>query len=209
MYCATCGASASGNFCSVCGAALIPPVAIPQAVPPVPPSWDDEVRYEVVLAVPEVRNRIATNAAAAKTAMTGEQFLELCDKAFKPLLRGVSVAAVAGVAAPVYARLGVRTGKARAQTFHRPVGRVLADVLCFLAASGHGVKRVQQGEDGCVLECALPSDWRSFAGELAVTVERSAVGANVQAATKISGQLYDWGKSRQVLDRLFRDLARA
>jgi len=235
VFCSHCGAAAGGNFCSACGAALKPAAAQPAAAAPAvldpvavgpvavigpnPPPvaaawvptaagvWDDEVRYSVVLAIPEVRGRIAANTAAASTRMSGEQFLELCDKALKPFT-GVSVATVAAIALPIYTRLGVHTGKAEERTIERPVGRVLADVLCFLAASGYGVKRVQQGADGCVLECTLPSDWRAFAGELVVTVERCGPAVAVRAATRIGGQLYDWGKSRQVLDRLFNDLTR-
>ncbi len=66
--------------------------------------------------------------------------------------------------------------------------------------------RVQQGTDGCILECSLPSDWRAFAGELVVDVERAPGGASVRAATMIPGQLYDWGKSKHVLERIFARL---
>ena len=45
-----------------------------------------------------------------------------------------------------------------------------------------------------------------FEGDLLVTVQRRAEGTFVEAATKIKGQLFDWGKSAQLLDQLFADL---
>ncbi len=45
-------------------------------------------------------------------------------------------------------------------------------------------------------------------GDLLVSVRRTASGAEVDAATKIGGQLFDWGKSNRSLDRLFADLSR-
>jgi hypothetical protein len=216
VYCSHCGAAATGNFCAACGhplsagAPIAPVATLAPAVATVtdvaPGSWDDEVRYEVIVAVPTVRDMIAANAAAAKTPYSAEKFLALADKAFQPVAPGLSLATVASIAGPMYARMGVRTGQTRSQTYARPIGRLLADVLCALAANGYGVTQVQQGTDGCILQCSLPSDWRSWAGEMVVDVERAPGGASVRAATKIPGQLYDWGKSKQALERIFARL---
>ncbi len=184
----------------------MPVPSVPSAAPPAPGSWDDEVRYEVVVAIPVVRDMIAANASAARTPLSGEKFLELADKAFKPLAYGLSLSTVAAIAGPIYARMGIQTGQTRTQVYQRPIGRILADLLCALAANGYGVTRVQQGTDGCVIECTLPSDWRSFAGELVVDVQRTPAGTSVRAATKIPGQLVDWGKSKQALERVFARL---
>jgi hypothetical protein len=109
---------------------------------------------------------------------------------------------------PISARLGLRTGKERAQLVPRPVGTVLVDVLCALARSGKDVRQVHQGVDGCVLECVLPADWRAAGGgEMVVTIERACGGTAVRAVTKVRGQLVDWGRSREALNQIFARLA--
>lgn len=107
----------------------------------------------------------------------------------------------------VYSRLGVRTGKTRSERYHQPAGRVIVSVLCALAGGGYKVQHVRQASDGCVLECEIPSDFFSWAGQLLVTIERTPDGASVHADTHIPGQIYDWGKSNRCLTRLFKQIA--
>lgn len=164
--------------------------------------WDNEVRYEVLLAVPEVRDRLAKCRGRATKSMTGEEWLGLYDKAFNPI-PGVSLKTVASVVAPIYAKLGVRTGKTRAEDLHQPIGSTIVDVLCALAESGLPLNEVHQGETGCVIEASLPSDLLSFEGRLVITVERTTSGTRVEAATNIPGQWFDWGKSSRCLESLF------
>jgi hypothetical protein len=56
--------------------------------------------------------------------MSGEQLLELCDKAFVPLV-GVSLSTMASIVVPIYSRLGVWTGKSRSEVLSAPIGKVL------------------------------------------------------------------------------------
>jgi hypothetical protein len=89
----------------------------------------------------------------------------------------------------------------------RPVGWVLADVLCLLAGCGHRVRRVQQGTDGCALQCVMsPSSRLLIGGELVVTVERTRQGTCVRAVAHLPGLIRDWGTSRRVLDQFFSNL---
>jgi hypothetical protein len=46
----------------------------------------------------------------------------------------------------------------------------------------------------------------SFEGELVISFRRLSNGTQIAAATKIRGQLYDWGKSKQQLEQLFGDI---
>jgi len=85
---------------------------------------------------------------------------------------------------------------------------VIVNVMATLARSGFHPKTVQQAQDGCTIEAVVPSDFRSSAGSLVVTVRRDPQGSEVEAATVIKGQLFDWGKSRAILDELFADLAK-
>ena len=215
MFCSQCGAEASGNYCWRCGAALgegddpspaTPAVAsapAPSTPPPAGLDWSAETRYDALVAIPEVRARIARNADLSPKRMTGEQFLAIADK-----VSGIPlpVAAVAELIQPFYDELGVRTGKTRVERVPWPVGRVLVAVLCSLGRRGMKIRSVRQADDGCTLEAAIPSDLRSSAGTLVVTVGRADGATDVEAATKIGGQMFDWGKSARCLRDLFADV---
>jgi hypothetical protein len=206
MYCTNCGVQGNGNFCAACGtrhagAADGTALEVTRAG-----EWQDEVRYSVLIRCAAVRDRIAKNSALAGKSMTGEEWLALCDKAFNPLY-GVSLKTVATIAAPIYAKMGVKTGKVRTDVLTQPPGRGIVGVLCAFARNGLPLGEVHQCERGCVLEAKLPSDlWALMDGQLVVTVERVGVVTMVDAATTIPGQLYDWGKSTRCLDRLFSNL---
>lgn len=202
MFCHQCGAKAHGNFCTACGTRLGAPEREPE---PLLQDWSDEIRYEVLLRQPEVRDLIARHAAQSKKRVSGEEFLELCDKAFIPII-GVSVAKIGAIALPLYARLGIKTGKTLQDRFEAPAGKLLVAALCSMARNGQTLQKVEQGEDGCLLNAKLPSDIWSFAGDILLTVERKENGTRVEAATVIKGQLYDWGKSKRILAALFEDL---
>ncbi len=205
MYCSNCGEKASGNFCSRCGARLAQAETAP-AVAAAPADWQHEARYDVLMQVPEVRERLARAAAGARKVVSGEKYLELYDKVMGTK---VPLKTVAEVLVPLYSNWGVATGKTRSDLVPAPVGRVLVATLCALARGGRTVKQVRQCDDGCVVEATLPSDLFSLEGELVVSVRRDAGGTRVEAATKIPGQFFDWGKSNRCLGRLFDDLQAA
>jgi hypothetical protein len=169
------------------------------------PAWDDEVRYEAILKFPGVRETIDRHARQATKRITGEQFLALADK-LMPL--GVPLEGLAAAAQPLYERLGIKTGKQQAQRVQAPVARVMVRALCSLARHGQSLRGVTQAADGCLLEATLPSDLLSFEGDFHVSLRRHGTETEVRAVTRIGGQLYDWGKSKRCLDRLFVDLAR-
>lgn len=201
MFCSQCGAAATGNFCSACGARLVV-AATPASQPG---SWHDEHRYAVLIGLDAVRDQIAQCAAGAQPGLGSEHFLELCDAAFSSL-GGVSLQTVGNIAMTLGARLGVATGKTSTRECSAPIGRVIVAALCSLARHGQALEHVRQAEDGCVLEAALRPDMRSLKGRLVVAIRRTDRGAAVEAAVKIPGQLFDWGKSKQCLERLFEDL---
>ena len=206
MFCCECGKPGHGKFCSHCGTPLAASASTVEVVPvEIVPEWDREVQYETILKFPGVRDTIERHARQAPKRMSGEQFLALADK-LVPL--GVSMEGLAGVVQPLYARLGIKTGKQRAEQVPAPVGRVMVRALCSLARHGQTLRGVTQAADGCLLEATLPSDVFSLAGELVVSVRRSGSQAEVSGATRIPGQLFDWGKSNRCLDQLFADLTR-
>jgi hypothetical protein len=202
MYCHQCGEKAYGNFCSRCGAKLIPSENEVEAAPQ---DWSEDIRYEILLRQPDVRDLISQHAAQSKRRMSADAFLALCDQAFVPLT-GVSLSKIGAIAQPFYANLGMKTGKTRKESFSAPAGRVLVAAICSLARHGQSLNQVEQGQDGCLLRAELPSDMWSFAGDLLITVQHREQGATVEAATVIKGQMYDWGKSKRMLTALFDDL---
>ena len=202
MFCTNCGLKGTGNFCASCGTKH-GPVADQESVPEVlPVDWEHEFRYEVLLRVPEVRDRLS-KCGSARKKMTGEEWLGLSDHIFKPLCHGVSLKTVATIALPIYTKMGIKTGKTRTEVVTEPVGRVIVNVLCALAETGLPLAAVHQGDAGCVIEAKLPSDLWSFEGQLVVTIERTNTGTSVGAQTNIPGQWYDWGKSAKYLQQLF------
>jgi hypothetical protein len=158
-----------------------------------------------LLRIPEVRDLISRHAARSRKGLSGEAFLELCEKVYSPI-PGVSLSKLSAVIAPLYDRMGIHTGKTRTEMLAVPVGRALVAVLCSLAQHGWTLKDVHQAEDGCGLEAVLPSDFRSFDGDIIVSVRTHGNGTQVEAATRIPGQWFDWGKSQQCLNQLFADL---
>jgi hypothetical protein len=206
VFCASCGAAiGGGNFCAVCGASLHADSPT-RAAPSDPADWADEVRYDVIVAIPTVRDRIAQNFAAATQSANTQRLIDRMDL----MSAGRSAEAGLGLAAVFQssmARKGVKASGERAELVQRPVGWVLADVLCLLAGCGHSVRRVQQGTDGCALECVIaPSSRLLIGGELLVTVELARQGTSVRAVTHLPGLIRDWGSSRRVLDQFFNNL---
>jgi hypothetical protein len=212
MFCSECGQSATGKFCWSCGKAL-QKVAAPELkiVPAESKSeaslhdWTTSIDCHAIVAVPAVRDRIKASASRAKARMSGEKFLEICDGFLSPLTGGVPFTAIAKLSQPISERLGLKTGKSRTQFFPQPPGTVLVAVLCSLAENGQQIGNIIQAQDSCTLEAALPSDIWSLQGNLRACIRRANAGTSIDVEILIPGQIYDWGKSKRALDRLFDD----
>ena len=196
MFCSNCGAEASGNFCAKCGSPLSAETFTPAAPPQ---DWSREVRYDTLIRIPEVRDLIARAAATRKKRMSGEEFLAAAEK----LLAVPAPLAVIGTVGGKLAEIvGVKTGKERSETFQILPGKAIVATLCALANSGQEIRRVQQLADGCLIEATIPSDMWSFEGTFYVRIRGNSHQSHIDATTKIN-QLYDWGKSKRFLNRLF------
>lgn len=207
MYCSECGHAAHGKFCSHCGTRLQGGECSSELVTAeLAKDWQHEVRYDVLLKYPEVRSMVEESARQAPKRLSGEQFLALAEKLI-PI--GVPMEGMAAVAQAFYARLGIQTGKQRTGDVAAPIGQVLVNVLCSLARQGQTLRRVTQAEDGCLIEATLPSDMFALEGDLFVGVSKDGERTRVTASTRISGQLFDWGKSTRCLERIFGDLERS
>src|SRR5262245_50272523 len=120
MFCSECGAEANGKFCWSCGKPLRQQGS--SDVPILPVDWTNVTDYQTLIQVPTVRERISRHAALAKKRLSGEQFLEICDKLVSPLAGGVSLTAIAALTQPLTERLGIKTGKSRTEQFREPRG---------------------------------------------------------------------------------------
>lgn len=193
MFCCECGAKASGKFCSNCGHKIAPQTD----------DWENDVRYEAIIHVPEVRQAIDRCTKGAAKGMSAETFLAICEKVVDS---PVSYNALAEFAQPMYAKIGMRTGKERAEEIGAPIGRTIARVVCSLAKHGQKIESVRQGEGGCVITAEFPSSIWAMKGDLTVSIVRLEQGTLVGAETNIPGQWFDWGKSTAALALMFDDL---
>ncbi|HEX4416098.1 MAG TPA: hypothetical protein VH107_20875 [Lacipirellulaceae bacterium] len=216
MFCSECGVEANGKFCWSCGRPLAQgrksQDVIRQEInskadinaPAI--NWSDMTDCQSLLAVPEVRERIARHAKKTKTHLTGEDFLGVCDKVFAPMSGGVPLTLIAKIAQPLAERLGFKSVKTRSErTTDRP-GVVIVGILCSLAQNNQQVREAITESNGCTITAALPSDIWSLKTDLVVSVRTDAQFTIIEACVTIPGQKYDWGKCNRVLDLLFDNL---
>ncbi|MDR3635895.1 MAG: zinc ribbon domain-containing protein [Isosphaeraceae bacterium] len=207
MYCSHCGTPGSDNFCTNCGTRLAPALAqTPFDEPARPVDWSREVRYDVLVAHPEVRDLLARASGGNHWNVSAETCLKLYDKFLAKAVGGIELGELATIVVPLFTRMGVRATKQRTATIAAPAGRTIVAVLCSLAARGNTIKDVHQARDGCAIEAVLPSDVWSWEGTLLVTVVAAGDRSHLEARTTIGGQMYDWGKSERRLDFLVSDV---
>lgn len=204
VFCSNCGVKAGGNFCFQCGCRLQHgDVVVSEELVPAVLCWDEDANYERIAQHPDVRTVIASHAAQARPGLSAEALMEIADKVV-PI--GISYSAVAAVAQPMWASLGVRTGKQRSAVMAVPIGRTMARVLCSLAKNQQPVQRVEQEADGCTIQADLPSSIWAMKGILTVRLTRQDDGCIVTVATDIPGQAFDWGMSQRCLDTMLQEI---
>jgi hypothetical protein len=132
IFCSSCGAEANGRFCWRCGAQLhgqegetSPSAVGGSSIAAASESdWPNDVRYQVLIGVPEVRDRIARQAALARKGMSAEQFLAAADKVMAPLMAvPIPLQPMAEFAQAVDSKLGIHTGRQRSEHLDWPAAR--------------------------------------------------------------------------------------
>ena len=58
-----------------------------------------------------------------------------------------------------------------------------------------------------MIEAQIPSDMWSWDGVMVISLMQEGPAVKVEACASIKGQLYDWGKSRRLLERFFDGLS--
>lgn len=200
MYCSNCGSKEGGNYCSKCGAELasIDSHDLEEI------DWRRETNYSNLLRIPEVRDLISLATQKSEKNLSLEELFGLFDGALKSLTGGVSADKLAAISRPIASRFGISVKKKRSVELIPPPGKVIVNFLCFLAESGQKVIHVEQADDACLIEAEILSDIWSYEGTILVVVKESYKGTFVEAATKIKGQMFDFGKSERLLDKLFK-----
>ena len=171
--------------------------------------WEDSIEYQIVSDAPEVRAAIAQAKLQARQGVSSSQLLQVADQVATPFTAGVSSITIAKIAQPLYAKLGLKTGKERNELLPLRPGRALACILCALARQRNEVVDIQQADDACTLTALLPADLRGMDGKLTISVRRHQQGTLVTAQALIEGQWYDWGKCQRGLDALFASFRQA
>lgn len=209
MFCSECGVEAVGKFCWSCGRPLkqLPAAANGEHERPESPvDWTNLLDCQALLAIPAVRDRIAQHAARATKRLSGDDFLEGCDKVLGSLTGGVPLTLIAKIAQPLNKKLGLKTGKERCERLADRPGSVIVALLCSLAENGHSLIEATHSAGVATIRATIASDIWSFAGELTAKIHVEGSNTIVEAGLRIPGQFYDWGKSNRILDRLFADV---
>ena len=189
-----------GNFCSSCGTKALEQGSFKSEI-----DWTVEKNFDKLIKHPEVREIILKYANESLKKNSAQEFLELADTVFESLL-GVSTKKVSDLVVPIYQKLGISTGKAERKKFNQPIQQVIVKSLCSLAKNGFPIESVEGASDGFVLTAKIPSDMWSWGGDIIISTEGSNSSSEINIATKIKGQLYDWGKSKKLIDSFLLDI---
>lgn len=169
--------------------------------------WRQSVDVNAILSHPEVVDLISQNAGLKPGGMSGEEFLRISKPVMAAVgVHGVQTELIAKIAQPMYASMGVKTGKEDRIGLRYPPGQTIAATLMSLASRKQPINSIEQAEDGCLLNVGVPSSIYAFAGDMTITLQRHDEGTLVTGAVTIPGQAFDWGRSKRVLKDLFEDV---
>lgn len=224
MYCIHCGADSVATFCAVCGRRQLVDGQLPaesnadhcdppdsnagsanSAEPVIEASicWTDSIQYETVLASPEPRERIAAAGRGANQGVTGDDLLAVFD-AVSPI--GISLGKLTNAILPIYDKLGIKTDRQSQAVFDAAPGRVLLATMCTLAEKSLTIVDVRQDTHECALTAEIPSGLITNRGKLHAVITVHEQYVQVSLATTISGQWYDFGKSKRLIDDMFQSI---
>ncbi len=204
MYCHNCGQKVIGKFCSHCGTQ----VAGGELPTPSPPSgdWKTEKRFDFLPKHSDVRKMIAQFAEQSSQKISADEYLKLADLAFGSLMGGVSASKLGSVLVPIYQKTGISTGKSQTRNLRPTIQELIVKSLCALAKNGFPIESSEAAADGIVFTAKVPSDLWSWEGRLVLSIQDNDDFREVKIAVKIKGQLYDWGKSKKIIAKVFRDI---
>jgi len=129
--------------------------------------------------------------------VTGDDILAILE-AVSP--SKISLSKLTHAMVPVMDKLGFRTSQQSQAVWQAEPGRVMLAFLCVLAWKSLTVDEVQQTSDQCVLVAKLPLGVITNPGKLLARLETKSGWVRASLAVTISGQWYDWGKSKRLIE---------
>lgn len=193
-YCSTCNETASGNFCSKCGAHLSPFTTLTstQTI-----DWENEVDLRRLLSNAQVQ--LMLNVAGERLqgrALPGDQW------PFKigTILPGASSS---NNFEETCQRLRYETGQHGTFVYDLPPGRTTVGIMCALNAYGFSVRSIQPLDNGCLLEATLPANLAAVGGGLLMQMEWSRQHSVINAGMRIPDQHWSWSRCERIITELF------
>ncbi len=168
-----------------------------------PARYQDEVRYQVLVADPAVRHRLAEAGRNARTALSEKQVFAIVDSL---KVVPVSLDVILKAAMPVSRALGFGSKHSEARILPLPVGETIVRILVSLALNGQKLHTVQQAAAGCVFGATIPMSIFMLRGELTIGVERVDGGTAVGVTLSVPGQMFAWGAQRRIVLRLLQEI---
>jgi hypothetical protein len=97
----------------------------------------------------------------------------------------------------------IKTGKFHSEVLKFSIRLTLIAVLCVLVGTRSKLCNLKETENGFMLRATVPADIWSFEGDAYIALSSQDNGTSVKATAEIKGQLYDWGKAKRWLNKLF------
>ncbi len=182
---------------------------------PVEGSWRTEYRLEVLLNDPDVMALIEEAAQAGRPSSAKETIEKLSKivDAVGGLVNvptpGSFLQTAGWLSTPLRWVPGNRVRRTREQVYLRPIGEVTVAALCAFLHEGHPISRLQQTTAGCLIEAPIPRNWLSWKGKITCVTGGDAERASVGLSTRVPGQLFDFGRSRRILNKLVDEIGRS
>ncbi|WP_299276009.1 hypothetical protein [uncultured Psychroserpens sp.] len=201
-YCPTCSIEIEGNYCSECGTKGLnnnktEALSIP--------NWRTEKDFDLLIKNPKVHSFISHFLENSKRSISAEVFLERADLLIAPLT-SLSVKRTADIIIPIYKNLGVKTGRSSTAHFDIIIQELFIKILCSLAKNNYPLVSVEQADNGIVMLAEIPSDFKTFGGDIIISLQEHDDNIKMDVDAKIKGQLIDWGKSKSVIKNIYKDI---
>ncbi len=191
MNCPNCKQPANGNYCSHCGARL---------------KWEplsSLTRYRDIIADDRCRKIIEQETGKTRPGMSANEFLQYAQIVLPTRL---PLAVLASISAKAGKKLNLGSENYGFGFYRRPFAHVVLAVLTSLARQSYSIKKVQETEDRCLLEAAIPSGIWNLEGRLQIIIASEEGKSRVFAEAKIFGQWLDWGKTKRLIGNLLKDV---